>query len=352
MKSKAICILGMHRSGTSTITRGINLLGAYLGENNELLPPTPDNPEGYWERKDIYALQDRLLAQLKRRWDTAAPLPDQWHLNDIISPYKEELYELINTHFARQALWAWKDPRTCILLPLWRRALDELGVELHCLFVVRNPLDVANSLGKRDHIPLAKSFGIWFNYNIAALLAAADLPTVFLSYDTFLTGWEPALHRCADALDIPWPADEGALQDAMTSFVRPDLRHSHSTANDLLTAPDPVRELYLALLEQTDRATPITDAFTALTANLAREFRAYASFFQDDADNHFDTNAKLLDTSEQLRQTRQILTGKDQLLADRDRRVSECENQMRAILSSKSWMLTAPFRWIRSKTLP
>ncbi len=48
-KPRAICILGMHRSGTSTVTRAVNLLGAYLGQNADLMPPTLDNPEGYWK---------------------------------------------------------------------------------------------------------------------------------------------------------------------------------------------------------------------------------------------------------------------------------------------------------------
>jgi hypothetical protein len=52
----AICILGMHRSGTSVTARAINLLGAYLGEEKDLMPHNPYNPEGFWERQDIYDL--------------------------------------------------------------------------------------------------------------------------------------------------------------------------------------------------------------------------------------------------------------------------------------------------------
>ena len=76
VKKRAICIIGMHRSGTSTITRGLNLLGAYLGEEKDLMKPLPENPEGFWERLDIYYLQNRLLAMMKREWDATAPLPE------------------------------------------------------------------------------------------------------------------------------------------------------------------------------------------------------------------------------------------------------------------------------------
>ena len=45
---KIIVVLGMHRSGTSTVTRGLRVPGASLGEN--LMPPAVDNNEkGFFE---------------------------------------------------------------------------------------------------------------------------------------------------------------------------------------------------------------------------------------------------------------------------------------------------------------
>jgi hypothetical protein len=43
MLKKVIIIAGMHRSGTSVITRAVNLLGA--SAPGTLMPPTPDNPD-------------------------------------------------------------------------------------------------------------------------------------------------------------------------------------------------------------------------------------------------------------------------------------------------------------------
>jgi hypothetical protein len=369
LKSKAICILGMHRSGTSTVARAINLLGAYLGEEKDLLPPTQDNPEGYWERKDIYNMQERLLARLKRTWDTVAPLPDKWFLSDEIRPFREELRELIKQNLSGKPLWAWKDPRTCILLPLWRHVLAELGVEVRCVFVVRNPLDVAKSLQKRDNIPLEKAYGIWFNHNIVGLQEAAGLPTIFLSYDKFLEGWAPELRRCAEVFGIDWPADEKPLREAMNSFIRPDLRHSFSKTNDLHAAPALVRDLYLHMLEQTKRSKAPDASFTDIVERLYGEFNTYASFFLADLDRLFEGELKLLECNKQmasyykgtepgqqlagLLQTKAELDRKiaklDRELAERDRRIVECRHQMRTLLNSRSWKATAPLRWIHSK---
>ena len=57
-KPRTICILGMHRSGTSTVARAVNLLGVSLGEDAKMMPPSPDNPEGYWEHVEINDFQN------------------------------------------------------------------------------------------------------------------------------------------------------------------------------------------------------------------------------------------------------------------------------------------------------
>lgn len=286
-KSKAICILGVHRSGTSTVARAINLLGAFLGEDRDLMPATRANPEGYWERLDIFNFQERLLTQMKRTWDTAAPLPDQWHLSDELRPRREELKRLIASNFAQHPIWAWKDPRTCLLLPLWRLVLDELGINLGCVFVVRSPLDVANSLKKRDRIPLHKAFGIWFNHTIAALRDSAGLPTAFLSYDRLLQSWEPELRKCSATLGLPWPADEEPFRETINSFIRPALRHSLSSPDNLQTAPHPVRELHRIIIDALDRPSPPDAHFRETLNRLSRDFLAYSSFFESDFNSLF-----------------------------------------------------------------
>jgi hypothetical protein len=56
-----IILLGMHRSGTSAVAGLIHLMGAYVGDETIYMPPTKDNPKGYWERMDVYRFNDRFL---------------------------------------------------------------------------------------------------------------------------------------------------------------------------------------------------------------------------------------------------------------------------------------------------
>jgi hypothetical protein len=283
-QSKAICILGMHRSGTSTVARALNLLGVYLGEEVELLPPMDYNPEGIWERKDFNSLQERLLAAMRRTWDMGIPLPDRWQDSPEVKPFKDELISIIKTNFSGVPLWGWKDPRSTIFVDLWKEIFRELTIELFAVFVVRNPLDVARSLQRRDGFSFHKSFGIWFNYNISALQSIWKIPTVFVSYDRFLGDWETELRRVAGGLDIGWPSDYAALQDKMKSFVRSDLRHSVSTGEDLEKAgcPLPAIELYDTLLRLSAGSSVSEPSISESVGRLSSQFRAYADLFRSD----------------------------------------------------------------------
>lgn len=310
--SMAICILGMHRSGTSTITRALNLLGAYLGEKSDLIESAADNPEGFWERKDIVDLNDRVLHHLKRSWDTSLPLPDKWHLSDDLRPYREEIVALVKQKFSGRELWAWKDPRTTALFEIWKWALEETGVSLICLFVVRSPLDVAKSLEKRNGFPLDKGLGVWFNYNLSALHSTAYVSRVFISYDRFLADWETELRRCASGLGIQWPEDDTALKEKMREFINPELRHSFSGLNELKDsgAPFPVVKLY-TLLECVMGSSAPFAGFDKEVEGLSDGFSAYARFFEHDIKRSWEMDRRVSELKRQLINMERRLVTKD-----------------------------------------
>jgi len=268
----------MHRSGTSTVARAVNLMGVYLGDETKMMPATQANAEGYWEHLEIYELQLRLLERMGWDWDVSEPLPEGWAKSEAVRPFQKELARIIAKDFGGRPLWAWKEPRSCLLLPLWREVLAQAETKLACLFVVRNPVEVAGSVMRRDGVPFNKALGIWFHHNIIALQGAAGLPTVFLSYERLVENWEPELRRCATALELPWPKDEAKFRDAMNAFIQPGLRHNRAGADKLQTLPAPVRELYQLLLEAS--SLPVYDhRFEEKINRLSQEFHDYAGFF-------------------------------------------------------------------------
>jgi len=284
-RPRALCILGMHRSGTSAVTRAFNLLGAHVGEQPDLLPESPTNHEGYWERADICSFHDRLLAVLRLRWDTALPLPDGWHRSPEVAPYREELKKIIGTAFAGHTLWAWKDPRTCMLLELWKEILDELGTDLVAVVVVRHPRDVAASLGRRNGFGLEKSTGIWFNYTLAALRSVQNVRTAFIGYDRFLENPVGGVQMCAEALGITLPDDTDEAFAAIRRSVRKDLRHSQATEDALEALPGPARELYLMTRQATVEPASRDSAFFARIEQFHQVYLAYAGFFREDLEH-------------------------------------------------------------------
>lgn len=334
---RAICILGMHRSGTSAITRALNLLGAYLGEEEDLSATNPNNPKGFWERKDIIDLHDRILSFLGGDWHTLAPLPKEWNKSEDIKPFRAELIDLVRKNFSGHALWAWKDPRTCIFLPLWIDVLNELGVKLSCVFVVRNPLDVAKSLSKRNNFSYDKSFGLWFYYNIEALQASQAVPRHFMSYDSFLTSWEMELRKCSERMKIGWPTDDSKLKKEMSDFIHPDLRHSTSRQNDLrkVGAPQFVLNLYQLLEKVIDTSSILEPSFINTAEGLYQESSCYRHIFHD--------------YTEKLHEQ---LNHKNNKIAQLQAAVNAQQEELNWVCTSLEWRLLRQYKRSRDKIFP
>ena len=71
---KIIVVFGMHRSGTSALTRGLQTMGVDLGDN--LMPPVSgNNDKGFWEDLDINALNLEMLDFLNKEWHFPVPYP-------------------------------------------------------------------------------------------------------------------------------------------------------------------------------------------------------------------------------------------------------------------------------------
>src|SRR5580698_6176593 len=98
-QSVAVCVLGMHRSGTSALTRLINLLGVYVGE--DLIPGSIDNPKGFWEDRAIVAVHEELLDALGSAFDDVLPLPAGWEQSPKVKPFRNELVKIIRRQFSK-----------------------------------------------------------------------------------------------------------------------------------------------------------------------------------------------------------------------------------------------------------
>src|SRR6516225_10357393 len=101
--STAVIVLGMHRSGTSALAGALHHLGVELGEH--LMPASPDNQRGYWEHRDIVAVNHRLMAELGAAWDDIRPLPASWERGEVALRSSASLASIMTRDFAQASLW-------------------------------------------------------------------------------------------------------------------------------------------------------------------------------------------------------------------------------------------------------
>lgn len=116
-KQKAIVVLGVHRSGTSALTRVLNLCGAALPK--QIMPPAPDNETGFWEPAEIVAIHEELLVSAGSRWDDVLDFPQPWFTSDIAETFKCRIINILRENFSEAPLFVIKDPRMCRLVPIW-----------------------------------------------------------------------------------------------------------------------------------------------------------------------------------------------------------------------------------------
>jgi hypothetical protein len=247
--SRAVLVIGMHRSGTSALARGLQMLGVYLGNN--FLDTRPDNPTGYWEDKNIYELNERLLAALGLKWEEVALIDDtRWHRPEI-EVLLAEAVEYLRSQFVSHPLWGFKDPRTIRLLPFWQSVLRRLDVHECYLVVIRNPRSVAQSLLKRHGMDEITAHFLWLVYMVPYLSEIAGKPFIVADYDMVMADPRQQIERIARGLKIP--LDESAttaIEQFAGGFLDPNLRHSFFKESDFDTNPrlrPLTREAYLWL---------------------------------------------------------------------------------------------------------
>lgn len=158
-----IIIIGMHRSGTSMISRFLEEAGLFQGMKKD-----PNNEAFFFLRVNEWILQ-----QSGGTWDhpqTIERLLDDDELRLVMrryltrmlnSPHLIEYLGLRRYFKSPSALridfsWGWKDPRSTFTLPLWRDIFPEARV----VHIARHGIDVANSLLARRQkgLPRLKAY--------------------------------------------------------------------------------------------------------------------------------------------------------------------------------------------------
>jgi hypothetical protein len=218
-----VLILGMHRSGTSAVTRLVNLLGPSMCVDEDLLVGTATNAKGHWESRSLFRLNDRYLGEMGCSW---------WYppTSEQVADWEEHLpgaqFDNARTVFTRAhptEPWVWKDPRACLTLSFWRRSLLR---SVSGIVVFRSPDAVARSLGARDHMDAEYGLALWMRYTRLVLEQSAGLPLLVTSYDDVLE--DPvafAEQARAFLAGLGMAVTPDIDLSAVREFIDPGLRH-------------------------------------------------------------------------------------------------------------------------------
>lgn len=346
-----VIVLGMHRSGTSALTDLLRRMGLWAGERGDFPPADEHNRAGYFEHLDVWAVDEALLRALGATWSEVADLDlaklDEGHR----AAFHERIRDVVED-LDRHGSWVVKDPRLCLLLPLWREHLTRP----FCVLIHRQPLAVARSLAKRDGLPILRGIALWEAYNRAALAHSRDLPRTLLSHRELMADPAATLHRLHREMvrhHPPLARLQVPSAEELRTTLDPALIHYRQEPDrERLYLNPPQQDLLSALADGTaldlDPVPPLSPGARDLLAHpwTKGESQDRERTLRELQDRELSTRQDLERLTRELKeidQTVQDLRARLAAETDRsvtlDRAIEELDALISALLTSRSWRL-------------
>ena len=225
---QAIVVLGMHRSGTSALAGVLCGLGA-AAPKKTLMGPHPCNQKGLFEALGLAQAHDEFLAAAGSCWHDWRKFDLQWARSKSAAQHAAKIKTVLTEEFGDEPMIVLKDPRICRFVPYTLSLLAELNVTPVAVLPVRNPLEVALSLQRRDNFAVPKSMMLWLRHVLDAEYFSRNLPRYFLPYEGLLQNWRHHVDRLAEQTDIAWPDRSDRSGAGIDQFLTTELYHERAT---------------------------------------------------------------------------------------------------------------------------
>jgi GR25 family glycosyltransferase involved in LPS biosynthesis/glycosyltransferase involved in cell wall biosynthesis len=256
-KRTCILVLGMHRSGTSAVTRVLSLMGAALPKN--ILGAGHGNETGHWEPERLIAYHDQLLSELGSAWHDWSPLDFTKLTPERRQQIKHGIAAIIQDEYLDADLIVLKDPRISRFASFFIETLADNHIEPTAIMVLRNPLDVINSLIARDTNWL-KDYDrldaalLWLAHMLESERAARTLPHAILSYEVLLGNPVEAIKTALNSANLATrlSASNKISSDNTSGDKTPEIaafidgKHRHHAQNPQDLGLDPVTAGWVA----------------------------------------------------------------------------------------------------------
>src|SRR3954462_3346732 len=118
MKNRVLIVTGMHRSGTSLVTRWLSQCGLNIGQ--ELMGAETGNEDGHFEDVDFLHAHQSILQSRRLTTEGYTEAIEKLSQNET-----DMLRDIVNYKNGFNEQWGWKDPRTCLFLDTYRQLLPD-----------------------------------------------------------------------------------------------------------------------------------------------------------------------------------------------------------------------------------
>lgn len=304
-------ILGMHRSGTSSVAGTLVRLG--IAAPAHLLGANEGNETGHWESQPLIAFHDELLASAGSRWDDWRALNPGWYDTPVAAQFKERANHLLDDEFGHASLFVFKDPRNCRLARFWLEIFAERGIAPKIVLPIRSPLEVARSHHARDGFPLRKGLLLWLRHTLDAEAASRDLQRAVIEWDDFLADWQSSVSTLERLLGA-FPANTDLAAAEIEHFLRDDLKHQRVPQDEFIH--NPVVHVW------------VEQAYAAMRALAVNPEAGDARATLDSIEAHFDQASMLFGGV--LADIETSLADVERRLGDSDRLLGEALAQLEA----------------------
>ncbi|WP_321797068.1 hypothetical protein [Burkholderia sp. BCC1988] len=266
-----IVVLGMHRSGTSVLTRAMETLGADLG--SRLMPAAAGiNDKGFFEDLDINEINIEVMHAAGYDWDTMASIDLSAIDSRRLAELRVKAASILRAKCSGR-VFALKDPRIARLSAFWQPIFATLQSRVVYAIAVRNPISVAHSLSKRNGFADEKTHILWLAHTVDALEATIGSTRTLVSYDTLLNAPRQELERISSELGLPLV--ESKIDLFEQEFLDEDLRHTRFVAKDLEllhSLPRQVKVLFASLDESVRNKLPLDNPVLVTALESARAY--------------------------------------------------------------------------------
>jgi hypothetical protein len=350
MNQKSIIIvLGMHRSGTSAITRGLQALQVQLGET--LMPAVArNNQKGFWEDLTVYNFHNSLLDALNRTWHTLSPLSAAELTGSTAQTFLPQAVELLSRKLENsEGVFGLKDPRFPQLLPFWQQVFSQLQLQVSYILACRNPKSVAQSLAKRDGFDLQKGYYLWQTHMLLSLNYTSHQNRLVVDFDNVMTNPVHQLERISQVINLSFDPAASEVQDYAENFLESKLRHTRYSLIDVRTdelAASTLIDLYRLLKDLADDRVSFSDPHVETTIEqLTQQFQGithlmnylgvcddrandYAAQLAESRDQLATLSQSVEDLDDQVLSLNQAMDNRDKYIGELDSVLQERDNQL------------------------